>query len=217
VGPRDSRCGAEDLDPLLGRGGMLLQLIRVVKTRGHLSRKTRPNRGAELLGERILRHETTAGECGKAGGVGTMADPPHPINWNHSIPPSLTHVTGGGAVHSSILFVEDDPTLAEAVSMLLGMEGVDVKVVHDGRLVVGMVARSKPDVVVLDVSLGEVNGVVVARALRDAWPLLPIVFSTGNAEAEDVRNALADRRMTVVQKPYSIETLVGAIENAMRT
>ena len=120
-------------------------------------------------------------------------------------------------MHSSILFVEDDPTLAEAVSMLLGMEGVDVKVVHDGRLVVGMVARSKPDVVVLDVSLGEVNGVVVARALRDAWPLLPIVFSTGNAEAEDVRNALADRRMTVVQKPYSIETLVGAIENAMRT
>ncbi|MBV9496541.1 MAG: response regulator [Acidobacteria bacterium] len=115
-----------------------------------------------------------------------------------------------------ILLVEDNITLANAVSMLLRMEGIEVEVIHEGRGAIGMVAHSNPDVVVLDISLGDIDGLVVGQAMRAAWPRLPIIYSTGNADSEEMALALADRRMTVLQKPYAIETLVSAIETAMQ-
>jgi DNA-binding response OmpR family regulator len=117
-------------------------------------------------------------------------------------------------MHTRILLVENDEALADAVSTLLRMEGVQVEVLHDGRGAVGTVAHSRPDVVVLDVSLGELDGIAVARALRDAWPELPIIFATGNAESDNVRQIERDSRTIVMEKPFTIEMLINMINAA---
>jgi|ERR1051326_1091829 CheY-like chemotaxis protein len=111
-----------------------------------------------------------------------------------------------------VLLVEDDEVLAKGVSTLLEMEGAHVDVVLDGRQTVGMVAHAHPDVVVLDLRLKDVDGMVVARALRDAWPELPIIFATGNAQREDLRRIVQDPKTRVLQKPYSIEILINMID-----
>lgn len=114
-----------------------------------------------------------------------------------------------------VLLVEDDEALAEVVATLLRDEGVAVEVQGDGRRVVGMVAHRLPDVVVLDVSLRTADGTVVARALRAAWPELPIIFATGSVHVDDMRARWGDQRTSVLQKPFEIETLVRAIEMVM--
>jgi DNA-binding response OmpR family regulator len=110
-----------------------------------------------------------------------------------------------------VLLVEDNEALAQGVSTLLKMEGAHVDVLLDGRETVGMVAHSHPDIVVLDVGLHGIDGIVIARALRDAWPELPIIFATGNAENEVTRRIVLDRRTAVLQKPYSIDMLINMI------
>ena len=96
--------------------------------------------------------------------------------------------------------------------MLLELEGAHVDIVHEGRRAVGFVAHAHPDVVVLDVGLKDIDGVVVARALRLAWPELPIIFATGRTNRADLRAIASDRRTEVLEKPYEIETLIATIE-----
>jgi DNA-binding response OmpR family regulator len=121
-------------------------------------------------------------------------------------------MNGSSRVRRRVLLVEDNLVLAGTVADLLRHEGVlDVAVVHDGRVVISWVTTFAPDVVVLDVALGEVNGAIVSRELRNLWPKLPIILSTGNVETAEVRSALSDLGITALQKPYAIDTLLRAI------
>ena len=100
-----------------------------------------------------------------------------------------------------VLLVEDDKILAEAVAVLLELEGFAVNVLGRGREVVGMVAREQPDALVIDVSLPDVDGVIVAQAVRNAWPKLPIIFITGH----DVVDTPHNSKTLMLQKPFDIE------------
>ena len=116
-----------------------------------------------------------------------------------------------------VLLVEDDEVLAETVAILLRDDGVHVDVEHEGRRVIGAIAHRKPDVVVLDVSLKDMDGTVVASALRACWPEMPIIFATGSVDIEDIRRAWRDQRTVVLQKPFEIETLMHTINAVTRT
>ncbi len=83
-----------------------------------------------------------------------------------------------------VLLVEDEVMIAEGVSSLLQLEGIDVDVVHEGRRVVEAVERQRPDVVVLDVGLPDLDGVKVFEQLDERWPDLPVIFATGHDSGE---------------------------------
>ena len=114
-----------------------------------------------------------------------------------------------------VLLIEDDRNLADGVSTILRMEDLEVFVLHDGRAAVGMVAHVEPDVVVLDVGLGRISGIVVGEALRAAWPSLPIIFATGDADKPELREVSSRRRMWVLQKPYEISALIDMIDHVL--
>lgn len=116
-----------------------------------------------------------------------------------------------------VLLVEDDEVLAETVAILLRDDGVLVDVEHDGRRVIGAIAHRKPDVVVLDVSLKDMDGTVVASALRACWPEMPIIFATGNVQSEDIGRAWRDQKTVVLEKPFKIEALMHTIDAVTRS
>lgn len=115
-----------------------------------------------------------------------------------------------------VLLVEDDAGLADAIATMLREDGLVVDVESKGRRVVGAIAHTKPDVVVLDVSLKDVEGTVVAGELRACWPEMPIIFATGSVYFADIRKAWPDGRTEVLQKPFEIETLTLAIKRVTR-
>ena len=83
--------------------------------------------------------------------------------------------------------------------------------------IVGMVAHAHPDALVIDVSLPDIDGVIVADAVRKGWPKLPIILITGHdVTGDEARRRPRDARTVMLQKPFDIEQLIRAIEEKLR-
>ncbi|MEU7382019.1 MULTISPECIES: response regulator transcription factor [unclassified Streptomyces] len=114
-----------------------------------------------------------------------------------------------------ILVVEDDTLQAELVRRLLLQEGHTPVVVHDGRAALDEARRRRPDLVVLDLMLPEVDGLGVCRALRRDGDV-PVLMLTARSTEDDLLLGLelgADDYMT---KPYSPRELLARIRTVLR-
>jgi CheY-like chemotaxis protein len=108
-----------------------------------------------------------------------------------------------------LLLVEDDEMAALGMTLLLDDLGVDVRVASLGGQAIGLVADFQPDVVIVDLTLPDIDGVVLARHIRDAWPSLPIVLTSGYSEDHPgVREALIDPKTAFLPKPFEVQSLV---------
>jgi len=84
----------------------------------------------------------------------------------------------------SVLVVEDEEAIAEAVRARLSSEGYEVSVVHDGPQAIRSVAQDRPDLVVLDLMLPGMDGLEVCREIqkRDWVPVLMLTARADEAE-----------------------------------
>ncbi|MFA6958336.1 MAG: response regulator [Thermoanaerobaculia bacterium] len=114
-----------------------------------------------------------------------------------------------------LLLVEDEVLVAEGLSSLLELEGIIVRVVDQGREVVGAIDEFAPDVVVLDLTLPDIDGREVFAQITLRWPDLPVVFSSGHGGQADLARELARGHVGFLQKPYEVAALMAAIERAL--
>ena len=116
---------------------------------------------------------------------------------------------------SKILVVEDDRTLLEVLKYNLDKEGYNVLAAADGIQAVELVRRDKPDLIVLDIMLPELDGLEVCRILRREMTA-PILMLTAKTEEIDKVVGLeigADDYMT---KPFSMRELLARIRAMLR-
>lgn len=92
----------------------------------------------------------------------------------------------------TILVVEDSPTQALRLQMLLESHNLRVELAANGRLGLHAAQRLRPDLVVLDLEMPEMNGIEVCEALKTAPDTadIPIVMFTSREEEEIVLHAL---------------------------
>ncbi|WP_042427586.1 response regulator transcription factor [Streptacidiphilus anmyonensis] len=117
-----------------------------------------------------------------------------------------------------ILVVDDDPTVAEVVSGYLQRAGYAVDRAVDGRAALDRAAALRPDLVVLDLMLPEIDGLEVCRRLR-AEPLshaVPIVMLTAKGDEHDRILGLELGADDYVTKPFSPRELVLRIQSVLR-
>ena len=114
------------------------------------------------------------------------------------------------------LLAEDSDIAADAVTAALCAEGHDVDVTHNGREVIGLIADKEPDVVILDISLPDLDGVTVAKLIRMDRPTLPIVFTSGHETFDGLEEAKRSSHTAVLQKPYEISELIAIAEAETR-
>src|SRR5690349_988798 len=77
-----------------------------------------------------------------------------------------------------VLVVDDEPTLAELLSMALRYEGWEVRSAGDGLTAVRTARDFRPDAVILDMMLPDIDGLEVLRRLRGESPEVPVLFLT---------------------------------------
>jgi two-component system KDP operon response regulator KdpE len=114
-----------------------------------------------------------------------------------------------------ILIVDDEPNIVATVSPLLRARGYDVLSAMSGRAGLDTLERDKPDLVVLDLGLPDLDGVEVCRQMRQASSVPILVLSARGAEGDKVA-ALDAGADDYVTKPFGSEELLARIRAALR-
>jgi two-component system OmpR family response regulator len=115
-----------------------------------------------------------------------------------------------------VLVVDDESSLAELMSMALRMERWEVRTALDGASAVREARGFRPDVVVLDVMLPDLDGLEVLRRLRADAPGLPVLFLTAKDAVEDRIAGLTAGGDDYVTKPFSLEEVVLRLRGLLR-
>jgi len=112
-----------------------------------------------------------------------------------------------------ILVIEDDPTMISLLKMLLGLEGYQVITLISGSQdILDFVQKETPDLLLLDVHLGQQNGLDVIKKLRskDELKKIKVIMTSGLALGEKCKMAGADE---FILKPYMPDELLEIINN----
>jgi two-component system response regulator MprA len=114
-----------------------------------------------------------------------------------------------------LLLVDDDPRVLTAVGRRLGFEGFMVDLVASGQAALDAVAARPPDLVILDVMLPELDGLEVARRLRQRSDV-PILMLTARDAIADRVAGLRNGADDYLVKPFAFEELLARIEALLR-
>lgn len=114
-----------------------------------------------------------------------------------------------------ILVVDDDPALAEMLTIVLRGEGFDTAVVRDGSRAVEAFRESQPDLVLLDLMLPGMSGLDVCKEIR-VESGVPIIMLTAKTDTVDVVLGLESGADDYVMKPFKPKELIARIRARMR-
>lgn len=117
-----------------------------------------------------------------------------------------------------VLIIEDDPDVAEMLVMVLEVEGFSVDLAVDGEQGLELARQARPDVIVLDVMMPNVNGWAVAEALKEIPDLasVPVVFCTAKSDAEATWRGWRLGAASYMTKPFDNEELISELLRVTR-
>lgn len=120
-------------------------------------------------------------------------------------------------VRGSVLVVDDEPTIAEVVSRYLERAGYRTHVAGDGARALELVARQRPDLIVLDLMLPGIDGLEVMRRLRQPErERIGLILLTAKGEESDRVIGLRLGADDYVVKPFSPVELVARVDAVLR-
>src|SRR5439155_26483300 len=118
-----------------------------------------------------------------------------------------------------VLVVDDEEHITELVAMGLGYNGFDVERASTGRAALDAIEKRKPDLIVLDVMLPDLDGFELTRRLRQsegAGTRVPVIFLTARDTTQDKIQGLRLGSDDYVTKPFSIEELIERVKAVLR-
>ena len=116
-----------------------------------------------------------------------------------------------------ILLVEDNIDLIHVLGLALELQGYEVIRTTDGKQALNMAASQLPDLVLLDITLPNMDGLEVARQIRQNPKInsIPILAATGRASLKDQEKCLQSGCDDYISKPYTQRQLISHIEKLL--
>lgn len=114
-----------------------------------------------------------------------------------------------------VFIAEDLPKNLQVVYNLLSKEGYDVAAAGDGKKALAMLQKVRPDIILLDVMMPEMNGFDVCRRVKEIPGLedIPIIFLTAMAGTEDIVEGLELGAVDYITKPFKAKELITRVKN----
>ncbi len=128
-------------------------------------------------------------------------------------------VSDAGRPKPRVLVVDDEEHITELLAMALGFNGFDVERQASGRAGLAAAQAHRPDLMILDVMLPDLDGFEVAKRIRQnegAGTRVPIIFLTARDATQDKVEGLRLGSDDYVTKPFSIEELVERVKAVLR-
>ncbi|MEU8891164.1 response regulator transcription factor [Streptomyces sp. NPDC048442] len=129
---------------------------------------------------------------------------------------SSAHAGSDSSGEVRVLVVDDEASLAELLCMALRYEGWQTRSAGDGATAVRTARDFRPDAVVLDVMLPDMDGLSVLRRVREDLPEVPVLFLTARDAVEDRIAGLTAGGDDYVTKPFSLEEVVARLRGLIR-
>ena len=116
-----------------------------------------------------------------------------------------------------VMIADDQTILAEGIkSVLETSDQIEViALVSDGAEAIRKIAENKPDVVLLDIRMPNMNGVVATKEIKTRWPEIKVIIHTTFDDSDYILNAINYGASGYLLKDSNAESLIGAVKNAM--
>jgi DNA-binding response OmpR family regulator len=108
---------------------------------------------------------------------------------------------------TKVLLVDDDTDLGNLISMVLKADGYIVHYQNSLAGIEGIIQEFKPSIVVLDVEVGEDDGIEKAKEIIQTHPSLPILFISSHTDMDSVRRGIGSGGVHYFRKPFDMQEL----------
>jgi UDP-3-O-[3-hydroxymyristoyl] N-acetylglucosamine deacetylase len=118
-------------------------------------------------------------------------------------------------VNATVLVVDDEERIRSSLRGILSDEGFRVVDTGDARRVLHLVEQEKPEVVLLDVWMPELDGIELLRRIKQCKPRTHVIMISGHA---NIQNAVAATRLGAadfIEKPFSVGGLLASLEHVL--
>jgi len=122
----------------------------------------------------------------------------------------------GMAEPHRVLVVDDEPNIVDVLAMALRFQGFEIATAASGEQALTVAASFKPQLMLLDVMLPDMEGFEVARRLGAGRAEIPIIFLTARDATEDKVRGLTLGGDDYVTKPFSLEELIARVRTVLR-
>ena len=134
----------------------------------------------------------------------------------HSAAAAQPRITRADGSPIRAVVVDDEDSLTDLLSMALSYEGWDVRIAADGTKALALAREFRPDVIVLDIMLPDIDGMQVLTRLRADGIQTPVLFLTAKDALDDRIAGLTIGGDDYVTKPFSLEELVARLRGLIR-
>lgn len=117
---------------------------------------------------------------------------------------------------ATIVVVDDEPAIRDLLATSLKFSGFAVEMAATGSQAIETIEKIKPDLIVLDVMLPDIDGFTVTRRIRQEGIKAPILFLTARDDNQDKIMGLSVGGDDYVTKPFSLEEVVARIRAILR-
>lgn len=118
---------------------------------------------------------------------------------------------------AKILVIDDDRGIRSLLEVFFRRKGHDVVLAENGQSGLELFRQESPDVIVLDLSMPEMNGLTVLQHIRSLNRDLPVIIFSGACTSEKERHVRALGVTELVQKELSLERLEDALKRLLKT
>ena len=147
-------------------------------------------------------------------GVGTAVDIWLPLAMKEEASPEPEAAVEGPALAGArVLVVEDNDDVRQVIVSGLQILGYTVDQAADGRTGLQAIEKERPDLLIVDYAMPDMNGAEVTAQVQMRWPEVPVIIATGYADMRAVERLVSTE--SILRKPFDLNSLAGAVRRAL--
>ena len=115
----------------------------------------------------------------------------------------------------TICIVDDEPAILNTLSSILEDEGYRVTIAKTGREALNVIQQEPPDLVILDLWIGDFDSLEVFERVREQFPKMPVIMMFGQGSTETVVKLMKLGAYYCLEKPLDLERLMHVVRDAI--
>lgn len=117
-------------------------------------------------------------------------------------------------IDSKVLIIDDEVEFASTLCQRLRLRGIETTEAHSGADGGGKIAEFKPDIIILDLKMPDMNGLDMLGEIKERYPQVEVIMLTGHGSTASGISAMEKGAFDYIMKPVDLGELLNKLEQA---